>query len=762
MLIENDVMLDDFIFVNVHIKFSLPLDDNTIADSVRSVPRTSSQFLKSWRVNNKPHVSCTVCVKYPDIVKRMTDNKKRAAITLESGTYSRPDIIAAHLKSKYHLECVKIDRMNQLQPSKKSERSVLDSMISKANEKQANVIGKFAYSIYNDAKKLTLAAWNWPSRIVSFELGRLFDFNKTAENSIVADNINKVNLQYVNPKSHAEILECIVNANRGYLTSKIEKCLALSLRADGSIDRTNIDKIYVLAKIVNENGTLETLFLGVGQQSERGAAGLFKTIKETINSHGDNLYSKTLEKMSSVVTDGATDNRYGLWAIMEKEVESTGSTLKILKIWCAAHRSELAWKSVADKVPEVEEIFNKIVAIGTHFHTSAMRQAELKQIADENGLNLKHLPRLFTVRWTEFSHTLLDSYLISWHAIVLYSEKFADNSFMRFLTNYKLLKVIAFLADLLIVYSRFQMKLQSDNLHIVSMHHVLIATTEELRQLKTQNLVGGWESTLDASVIVENNDDDDDDADEVKLKGIELDLQELERRGAHNKKRDFNKIRSELIDNLLKFMNDRFECDKELIETVSPFVNLNKANTNVEKVHELIAPDLDVTALHLQFGELCGVEGLNKMNLHEMVFHLKSSEHASMYSEALTVLARILAATPHSADCERVISANNLLKTASRNSLNIETENRYLHVHFNMPPLFEWEPRKTVMNWMMKKERRQHDLIIESDEHKAKEQPHFLGVFCQAEESRKRKGNEDENEDNVSTSSKHKFKRRCF
>lgn len=163
-----------------------------------------------------------------------------------------------------------------------------------------------------------------------------------------------------NPKSHSEILQCIVDANAGVITAKMEKCAALSLCVDGSVDRTNIDKIYILAKLVNEKGTLETIFLVVGQQNDRGADGLFKIVKETISSHGANSYETMLKKLTSVVTDGATDNRFGLWGLMEEEVKSTGSALTILKIWCAAHRSELVWK-VSKEVPELKEIFENIL-----------------------------------------------------------------------------------------------------------------------------------------------------------------------------------------------------------------------------------------------------------------------------------------------------------------------------------------------------------------------------------------------------------------
>ena len=51
------------------------------------------------------------------------------------------------------------------------------------------------------------------------------------------------------------------------------------------------------------------------------------------------------------------------------------------------------------------------------------------------------------------------------------------------------------------------------------------------------------------------------------------------------------------------------------------------------------------------------------------------------------VLARIAAAYPSSTDVERLISVNNILKSDHRTLLDVETENLYLYVYFNMPSL---------------------------------------------------------------------------
>jgi len=92
----------------------------------------------------------------------------------------------------------------------------------------------------------------------------------------------------------------------------------------------------------------------------------------------------------------------------------------------------------------------------------------------------------------------------------------------------------------------------------------------------------------------------------------------------------------------------------------------------------------------------------------------------------LTVMARILAAKPHSADVERCISANNLLKTSLRATLTILTENAYLFIHHNLPPTATWDPKPSVLQWMSKPHRQRQCS-------KAKQQPHFRHVFDEAQ-----------------------------
>lgn len=568
----------------------------------------------------------------------------------------------------------------------------------------------------------------------------------------------KISLEYVNPRSHAEILECIVDSNDKVVENKIRDCLALSLRCDGSVDRTNIDKIYVLARIANKHGDLETVFIGVGEKTERKTDGLFDAVKKAINAQNPNLYQPIMKKMSSFVTDGAPENigsskdllnnpssvindrASNLWKAIDSEVAASGSLLKLQKIWCAAHRSELSWKCVSKQIKELQEIFTKLTEISSHFHVSALRFAQLKNIARINNLKLLAFPKVFEIRWSQFTYALVHAVLISWHCLVKYFEETQENvGILNFLQNFKKLQLLAFIADVLFIFQRFQKKIQADDLNMISLHHHVQNLCSAIRELESQPMLGGWELSLKNSIETEEVENEDGRLKLIKLKDIYLSVEELERRGAHNKKRQFETVRADILKELIDFVKHYMKVDDNFVRIITPFVNLDVENVNMTEVHQLLAPDLDISSLSLQFRELCTCNELRQLSLTQLTSHLAKNDKTFSYVDVLTVLARISAATPHSADAERCISANNLLKTPLRNSVNLKTENNYLNVHYNMPTLTEWDAREAVINWIRKKDRRETNTTVENVE---KNQRHFVGVFPEA---KKRKLDDHEN-----------------
>lgn len=548
--------------------------------------------IKKWtNGGGKYNVCCLICVKYPDTVRRYQLNRRPPQITLSAGTQNRANIIEAHLHSIYHKACVERFNREKIENADKGivgkpSSTPLEHMISSQNAAKANTISRYLMSTYIDGKQLTSSAYSWPARMLVNEYGQIYQINQPEKNE---EALQKLNLQYLTPNMHAELMECIVDVERNVVRKKIENGYALSLRADGSIDCTNIDKIYVLAKIINDQGELETLFLGVAEQTERGALGLLATIKKIVGVHGEHFWKTVLKKMSSFVTDGASVNigeHKGLWRLIDIEAEGCGANQHIMKIWCAAHRSDLAMKDLNKHVLEVPKLIQMCSNISTFIRRSAVRLAQLKKIAIENDLALTVLPRYFEIRWSEFTSQLVMSTLISWRSLVLFLKKLIDDKdeyaaqasgYLKFLTTYDNVQMLAFLADLFFEHANFQKKAQCDHLNIMSLSQIVQDFQDAIFDMKANNLIFGWEETLTKSLIPADDGS-------YTLKGIVL----VTSRSRTASKRTFQCVRDDVLEKFGKFIAIRFSSQTDKIcEAVRPFFELKLTHQNVQSMKSL-------------------------------------------------------------------------------------------------------------------------------------------------------------------------------
>lgn len=454
---------------------------------------------------NKRFVRCKTCITNPNLLKIFGKNNKPPPIATEKGTKYRKSVVDEHFQTKYHKESKKC----QILSTSSFQKGRMDFHINQANKALANHLGKLLIQVYNDAKKLTLSAFSWPSRYVASEAGNQFNFDDST-NSTIPTNIN---LQYINRPSHLELLSCIVKSDDQF-TEKIKSSLACSIRTDGSVDKYHIDKIYVMLKIITKYGIPELLLLGIADQTERKAAGLLNAVKRAISTNmSDDDYKTIMRKISSICTDGTNLNSgdtAGLWKLFEDEIKAEGSLPSLIKIWCSAHRLELVWDDVCDDHQKVNELLSTLSSIASYFNKSAMRLKELKDISSENDAILLSLPKLFEIRWTEFSHTLVNNVLKSWQTLVAYFTKVKNlcaqaSGFLAYMTNEDNIRMIAFLADVLQVFQRCQKKLQSNDLTFISLVNNLNLLRKSVSNLKDTQLLGGWEAAVYESLTHEDN-----------------------------------------------------------------------------------------------------------------------------------------------------------------------------------------------------------------------------------------------------------------
>lgn len=213
------------------------------------------------------YVRCKLYISLPNIVKINSDNRKVAPISTEDGVRYRHRYVADHFQTKYHQACKRSINI----PS--NAKGSIEMHISKADEKLVSHVTKLLFAIYVDAKKLTSSAYSWPARFVGAEAGRSFDYR-----DVNAPTINPaMNLQYVNRMSHAELLSVIVESDKPKLLTKLQKSIAASIRTDGSVDRTQIDKIYIMLKIITAEGEKELIFIGISEQNTRVFGHFLKT-----------------------------------------------------------------------------------------------------------------------------------------------------------------------------------------------------------------------------------------------------------------------------------------------------------------------------------------------------------------------------------------------------------------------------------------------------------------------------------------------------
>ena len=132
-----------------------------------------------------------------------------------------------------------------------------------------------------------------------------------------------------------------------------------------------------MAKAISKDGEENNIFLGAGELKERGAQGVHNAILAACSATlGDNIEGedallpqskKVFRRASSFGTDGASVNAgetNGLWALIDRDFNlplGDEPPTPMIKIWCTAHRSQLAWKSVTNSIKEVSHLIQQLL-----------------------------------------------------------------------------------------------------------------------------------------------------------------------------------------------------------------------------------------------------------------------------------------------------------------------------------------------------------------------------------------------------------------
>ena len=145
-------------------------------------------------------------------------------------------------------------------------------------------------------------------------------------------------------------------------------------------------------------------------------------------------------------------------------------------------------------------------------------------------------------------------------------------------------------------------------------------------------------------------------------------------------------------------MTNRLHMDKNTREKFGNFVGLLASEPDVREVHASIASDLDLRDIADQYQDLKDSDVAKgtqtPMSIPRKIY--EKDQHDKCYIDVIKVLAQILASKPHSADCERLVFAQNTIKTNSRSHLQRQTISQYLYININMPVVASFDTRPVV------------------------------------------------------------------
>ena len=686
--------------------------------------------------NDCRHVMyCKICVQFPEIVRVHTD--RFPAICREHGVVFRSALVKSHNESKEHLACLK--RYRQIVACKQSALSgetELERLLRLSNKEQEQKIAKLIISAYNDAKR-GLSAWSYPSRIIADKMGD--EVNLSQPHQTYEPNLAE--LAYVSPTSHRDFILTI---------SKVEKKrrqldrspLAISLRCDGAVDRTNIDNKHLMMKIVTETGDEHTLYLGFAESKSLGADGLYDAIKSACDLSGYNWQS-LFSQVSSVCTDGENTNtgtQHSLWVLLQNERTSSESNLPLLKIWCAAHRSQLAFKDMTKEVTEIKHLISDCKAVHTFYNTSSTRTKELKKMAECMNKTVFQYTSVNDIRFVEYTFVLLHTVLRNYDVMISHLQRpdtgDADGILGKWLDSDTLI-LATFLCDVLSEYKSFQKSIQSDLLTVFQLESLRDSYVKRIHGLLESPKIGGMEEKI------EKCDED------ITFKGVTLKkrfCRESKKRHLYvtSTNRSVDAVKVEIVMSLINFLNQRLNVEKgigdqplgKLLYALSPeaFKNEDATDVQIGQAHATVVPDFDKAHFFSAYRDALVFLGFGPTSdrlLRTLPEVLKLTLANNAWRPVSVAIARVLAAKPHSCDVERLVSAYNSYKDAERSSMSPDTLDAYLNIRLNMPPLADFDVRPAVLEWLQTKSRR------ERVPQKALSQPWYKGVFLEAEKCNK-------------------------
>ena len=224
--------------------------------------------------------------------------------------------------------------------------------------------------------------------------------------------------------------------------------------------------------------------------------------------------------------------------------------------------------------------------------------------------------------------------------------------------------------------SQVSMKLQSDDVLVFNLARERDNFLARLAKAKEKPIIVGWKELFVSTVkeIPQGEESEN----EWEFFVMKLAAKTKRRRQHHlyvNDSRTIEAVRNEIVLSLENFLSERLQSDQWKDLTPLAKLRVDVSDDERRACHKVIAPDCDLFEICQSYREAVAIPTMQDKGPRSALNQIVDVEEIKSLAIAL---ARIIAAKPHSADVERLISRNNILKSPMRSRLNTDT----LHLHW--------------------------------------------------------------------------------
>ncbi|ESO06003.1 hypothetical protein HELRODRAFT_160109 [Helobdella robusta] len=443
--------------------------------------------------------------------------------------------------------------------------------------------------------------------------------------------------------NHTEILSFVSKheLSRVIQALKIADCVALQI--DKSVDKYNADSLFVTARYMDyTNFEMKASFLGKCHSELRGVIGMVDVLQKRFQ---------------------------------YLEIEDV-----IKAKMCIAHKSDLAFESVENVVPEFRHWLTDVKNVATYFRGSSYRQENLHEIAASLGETAKHFPRHHEVRFAEHLANVVLA-VLSNHQMMyahwkqLYNKvKIMKNKARGFLKDWSQtsfnLNMSAVALDILRQFTYLQKEAQRTFVTLADLMQKRDHVLQRLSMIVNSPYPGGYEG------------------------------------------KNFEAVRLEVITCAKNFLERRLDVDQDLqVKAMIDVANAENAEAIIKAGRQIVSDIFGDNYVSEFVDDAVGYYS----SFDASSFKPHESNTAKLYlllqkttpSSLLNKLVQTFFITcPHSMITELVISWHTELKSDLRSSMSRNTVNDRLCIALNAIGTANFDPRPVVADFLSSKTRR--------------------------------------------------------